>query len=149
LETLGLRGIGSVRGHRFPKLHDPLLARVEAPLWGVQMLEAMTAAQVVLNNHIDASGEYAANMRLFEATGVGACLLTDRKRNLRELFEAGSEILDYSSPQECLEKARWVMENPKEGEKIALAGQKRCLRDHTYADRATRLHEIIRSLLKL
>jgi hypothetical protein len=49
---------------------------------------------VALNRHIAAAEGHANNMRLYEATGVGTCLLTDRGSNLGELFEVGREVID-------------------------------------------------------
>jgi spore maturation protein CgeB len=147
-ECLALPGrLGQVRGHRFPRIRDPLRSHMRAPLWGDSMLEATSAAKVVLNNHVDAAGEFAANMRLFEATGLGACLLTDRKKNLTDIFRVGSEVIDYSSPAECAEKTIWLLKNPKEREAIAKAGQRRTLSDHTYQRRAAELDAAILSLL--
>ena len=37
----------------------------------------------------------ATNMRLFEATGCGAMLITDAKQNLGDLFSVGVEIVAY------------------------------------------------------
>ena len=42
---------------------------------------------------------YANNMRLYEATGVGALLVTDWKENLGEMFEPGKEVVAYRSPE--------------------------------------------------
>ena len=86
-------------------------------------------------------------MRLFEATGVGTCLLTDWKENLSELFEIDREIVTYKSVDECIEKAKWLLEHPQERELIAKAGQARTLKDHTFAQRAVQLDKIIREAL--
>jgi spore maturation protein CgeB len=86
-------------------------------------------------------------MRLFEATGVGTCLLTDRKSNLASLFEPDREVAVYGSPDECVERARWLLDHPRECREIALAGQRRTLRDHTFARRATVLDSILREEL--
>ena len=83
-------------------------------------------------------------MRLFEVTGVGTCLLTDWKKNIGELFEPDKEIVTYSSLEECSEKVKWLRNNPKACKEIAEAGQARCLRDHTFAQRVLELDEIIR-----
>ena len=44
-------------------------------------------------------------MRLFEATGSGACLVTDWKENLGELFEPDVEVVTYRSVAECVKKS--------------------------------------------
>jgi len=101
----------------------------------------------VLNIHIDISPRSASNVRLFEATGVRSCLLTDWKENLPELFELDHEIVVYRNIDECLEKARWLLENQEKRKEIAFAGQRRTLRQHLYRHRAVPLNDIIRRML--
>ena len=124
-----------------------LAARLSPPLYGLAMYQQMRHSAVVLNNHIDVAGDWASNMRLFEATGVGTCLLTDWKSNLAEIFEPDVEVAVYRTPNEAVEKYRWLMENDSERRKIAAAGQARTLRDHTLAQRAVVLNQIIRETL--
>ena len=57
---------------------------------------------MTLNHHIDVAEAYAGNLRLFEATGVGTLLVTDWKKNLHEMFEAGKEVVTYRTPEECV-----------------------------------------------
>ena len=87
---------------------------------------------MTLNRHINVAGDYANNMRLFEATGVGSLLITDKKINLGEYFSVGTEILAYDSPDEAAELARWAIDHPDEADSIAKAGQLRTLTEHTY-----------------
>jgi len=118
------------------------------PLYGLEMFKALSRSRITFNIHGEGAGDYAANVRLFEATGVGSCLITDWKKNLSELFEPDSEVVDYRSSDECLEKVKWLMNHPDECRAIAQRGQRRTLKDHNYALRAGTLHEIITSLLK-
>jgi spore maturation protein CgeB len=122
--------------------------KANAPLFGVKMFERLRNSQVTLNTHIDISQHSASNMRLFEATGVGTCLLTDWKDNLVEMFEPETEVVSYRSAEECVEKVKYLLDHESERREIGAAGQRRALRDHTFADRAERLHSIIGSLLK-
>jgi spore maturation protein CgeB len=82
-------------------------------------------------------------MRLFEATGMGACLLTDWKPNLTELFEPDVEVAVYRTPAECVDKAHYLLEHDAERRAIAAAGQRRTLRDHTYERRIAVLERIL------
>ncbi len=109
---------------------------LRGPIFGIEMFQALQQAAAALNIHADSSPLYASNMRLYETTGVGTCLLTEGKCNLGDLFEAEREVVSYSSEEDCLEKAKWLMENPEKCALIAKAGQVRCLRDHTYDKRA-------------
>ena len=117
------------------------------PVFGLEMFRAMRGTAVTLNVHGDVSVSEANNLRLWEATGVGTCLLTDDKSNLGELFEVGKEVVAFDSVPDAVEKARWLLDNPDAAESIARAGQQRTLRDHTYARRAVQLDGIIRSAL--
>ncbi len=89
----------------------------------------------------------ASNMRLFEATGVGSCLVTDWKANLNRLFEPDREIVTYESADECAEKVKWLLAHPEERRTIALAGQRRTLKDHSYMQRRVQLDDLIRRSL--
>ncbi len=124
-------------------LPDPLASTFAKPVYGLDMYRVLAASGVSFNNHIDAAGRLAANMRLFEATGVGSCLLTDHKENIRDFFEPDIEVVTYRSAAECVEKARWLLDHPAERAAIARAGQKRTLERHSYRQRAAQLQEAI------
>jgi hypothetical protein len=130
-----------------PTLHQRFPDRFHAPVFGVEFCRVLARSRVALNSHIDCASGFAANMRLFEATGLGACLLTDAKSNLGAFFELDREVVAYDSPDECIEKARWLLEHDAERESIARAGRARTMRDHTYARRAERLDELIQGWL--
>jgi spore maturation protein CgeB len=100
-------------------------------------------SQFTLNKHIDVSEGYANNMRLFEATGMGACLVTDWKENLAELFEPGKEVVAYRSTEECLDLLRHFSAHQVERMAIAAAGHARCLAEHCYERRMNQLADIL------
>ena len=114
---------------------SPIRARHHGEVWGLDMYRALARSRITLNRHINVAENNANNMRLYEATGVGALLITDRKDNLGELFEIGKEVVAYSSPEEAAELIRYYLDHPVEAEAIARAGQARTLRDHTYKSR--------------
>jgi hypothetical protein len=108
------------------------LGRLSRPaLFGLEMYQALADSRMVLNVHIDSAGDRAANMRMYEATGVGACLVTDHKENLQELFDVDTEIVTFNSTAECIDKVRYLLDNETERSRIAQAGQARTLRDHS------------------
>jgi spore maturation protein CgeB len=73
-------------------------------LFGIEMFKALSRSRIGFNSHGGVAGEYAANVRMFEVTGVGSCLLTDHKKNLNDFFEPDKEVVTYSSADECIEK---------------------------------------------
>ena len=129
----------------FPINFD-LYRKLTPPVFGGEMFEVLFNSDIVLNMHADSSPEYASNMRLYEATGVGSCLLTDSKKNMKDLFTPEKEVVIYDSISDCIEKATWLMQHPEERERIAKAGKRRCLQDHTYDNRAVEFDKIIRKV---
>lgn len=123
---------------------SPIRARHGGEVWGLDMYRALARSRITLNRHINVAENNANNMRLYEATGVGAMLLTDRKDNLHELFDIGREVVAYSSKEEAAELARHYLEHPDEALQIARAGQARTLREHTYSQRMQELVPILK-----
>jgi len=113
------------------------------PVFGHEMFRLLSESEIVFNIHGEVAGDYAGNVRLFEATGMGCCLITDFKQNMNELFEVDKEVIVYKTVDECIEKIKWLMTNKKECEAIAGAGQKRTLADHTVQRRCTELIKIL------
>lgn len=111
--------------------------------WGLDMYRVLTKSRIALNRHIDVAEDYANNMRLYEATGVGTLLITDAKSNLADLFEPGEEVVTYASEDELVERIRHYLDHEAERTRIARAGQERTLRDHTYEHRMRELVEIL------
>lgn len=126
---------------------SPIVARHHGEVWGLDMYRALARSRVTLNRHINVAENYANNMRLYEATGVGSLLITDRKDNLDELFEVGKEVVTYSSPKEAVELIRYYQAHPEEAKTIARAGQQRTLRDHTYHGRMKELVPVLERYL--
>jgi hypothetical protein len=120
--------------------------RPHRPLWGLDLLRGLRACRIALNTHIDAAGDHANNLRLYEATGVGSLLLTDAKADLARLFEPGVEVETYRDAVEAAAKIRALLAEEPRRRAIAEAGQRRTLRDHTHARRAKELVEMVAGL---
>ncbi len=133
--------------------HSPIRSHHCGHAWGWRMYEVLKSSRVTLNRHarIDVrgrvAGNFANNMRLYEATGVGTCLVTEYKDNLAEMFEPGKEVVAYHDETDCIEKVRYYLEHEDERAAIARAGRERTLRDHTYAARLAELLEILQRRL--
>jgi hypothetical protein len=120
--------------------------RVRPPRFGVDYCAQLAASRLTWNRHLEMEGA-GANMRLFEACGVGTCQLVDARDEVLDAYETDREIVTYRSIDECIEKARWLLEHPADCARIGQAGQARTLRDHTVQERAARLHHDLTSLL--
>jgi spore maturation protein CgeB len=114
-------------------------------LFGVEMFSRLAASRMSLNVHIAAAGNQAANIRLFEATGVGSCLITDWKDNINDLFEPDHEIVVFRRPEEAVEKIHYLLEHESERAEIARRGQIKTLSVHNYAARLMELRVLMLS----
>ena len=117
--------------------------RLHGDVWGLDMFAVLARSSMTVNHHIDVAKSNANNMRLFEATGCGALLVTDYKDNLADLFEIGSEVVAYRSLEECEDLLAYYLHHPEEGAAIAKKGQTRTLRDHTYSVRMQQTADIL------
>jgi spore maturation protein CgeB len=122
---------------------SPIRKRHGGEVWGMDMYRALARSRITLNRHINVAENNANNMRLYEATGVGSMLLTDRKDNLGELFQVGHEVITYSNKEEAAELVRHYLDHPDETRQIAAAGQARTLHEHTYSRRMGELVHIL------
>ena len=89
----------------------------------------------------------AGNIRLFEATGVGSCILTKYTDDLSNLFVPDEEVAVYRSKEEAVSKAKYLLNNESELNRIAKAGMRKTWRKHTAEIRAKEFIQIIRDKL--
>ncbi len=114
--------------------------RCHPPIFGIEMYRMLARSKVTFNIHSFAASGTADNIRLFQAPGVGSCLVTDFGTNLGDLFEIDREVAAYSSLAECKEKINFLLQNEKTRAAIASKGKERIFKDHTAANRAAQLH---------
>ncbi len=127
---------------------SPLRQHHHGEAWGLDMFNILRQSSITLNRHIDVASDYANNMRLFEATGCGALLITDYRSNLHRLFDIGREVVAYRSAEEAAGLISYYRGHPDEAAKIAEAGQQRTLRDHTYTARMAQTAEFLERQLR-
>ncbi|WP_439182190.1 glycosyltransferase family protein [Carboxylicivirga taeanensis] len=131
---------------RASKVSERLMQAIKAPVFGLEMFREIRRSKISFNIHGDIASDFAANMRMYEVTGAGGCLLTDWKKDLNVYFN-DDELVAYRSLAEAKEKIAWLLAHPNELEAIAQRGQKRTLTEHTFANRASLLAEAIRKRL--
>jgi spore maturation protein CgeB len=110
---------------------------------GLSMYQALASSKISFNVHSNAGRGAVENMRMFQATGVGSCLLTDWGKNITDLFEPDKEVVCYKTPEECIDKLRQLQSNDKLCAEIAKNGQLRVQRDHTTEKRVEQIHALI------
>ncbi len=120
-----------------------LYGKIHKPVYGLNMYKLLSNSDITLNFHHNLTGDYAGNMRLFEATGVGACLVTEWKKNIRDFFEPDKEVVTYKTFDEAADKIKNLQKDEKLRKSIASEGQKRTLTQHSFYKKAQELDTII------
>lgn len=113
--------------------------------WGLNMFGLLGSWKISLNRHIDMSGMHANNMRLYESTGMGALLLTDKKQK-NNLFESDVEMIEYENIFDLNERILYLLSNPSKAKEIAEKGQKKTLEHHTYKVRMAELSRALETI---
>ena len=87
---------------------------------------------------------YQIKGRIFEITGCGGFLLTEKADYLEDYFEIGNEIETFKDYSELQDKIEYYIKNENLRKKIAKNGQVRVLKDHTYTKRLNEIFNIIK-----
>lgn len=125
---------------------SPLLSRYAGSAWGRALYEVYARSKVVINRHGEVAEGYANNLRMFEATGMGAVLFTEAAPNLYDLFDIGF-VGDYDSPEQLVRKASNALDEwyPYMGS----VSQVRTLATHNYGVRMKVVSDVLLSCLKV
>lgn len=106
--------------------------------------------EVVLNfSNVWADGRPGAalvphvRLRDFEAPMCGACYLTGYTDEIGEFYDVGREIETYRTPEELVDKCRFLLRRPDAAERLRVAGFQRARRDHTWTRRFEQLFAAI------
>ena len=111
------------------------------------MYKILAESKIVINRHGAVADGFSVNFRMFEATGMGALLLTEQGKNTSDLFEPGKEILTYKNTDDAVQVIKNALADPESYQSIALAGQHRTLTEHTYEKRSRVIDGVLRQLL--
>jgi spore maturation protein CgeB len=103
------------------------------------------SARMALNINRDSMADvgFSPPTRVFEAAGAASCLITDKWRGVEKFFEPGREILVAESAEEIVGYLRGT--SAEAGRAIGDAMHRRALAEHTYAQRAAEVDEILRA----
>lgn len=120
--------------------------RIKPPLYGQEMFQRLSCYRIALNDHNKHTGDNACNMRLFEASGLGCCLVTDEKSDLNDLFEKDSEILSYKSLKEAISIINYLIRNESEAIRIGNNAQKKTITEYNTSNSIDVLVSLINKL---
>ncbi len=121
-----------------------ILIFCKKPVFGKNMHNVLKKTKILINKHIEDT-EFAGNMRLFEGTGLGCLLITDKKKGLEELFIPDKELVVFKNSIDLIDKLKFYLSNKEKLSKIAENGQKKTLLFHNYKNRVDQLDFFIKT----
>jgi spore maturation protein CgeB len=138
LERLLASGIPlRLYGAGFPRwARETPLSEVHAgrPVFGEEKARVFRSAAAVLNTMHP--GEISGvNVRLFEAAGCGAAVLTEFRPTLPDLFAVGDEVLAFHDFDELIDQATRLLSEDGLSAKLGDAAALRAHESHTYERR--------------
>jgi hypothetical protein len=134
-------------GYGFDELKDAPGIAYQGEAWGRDAYGILGFTEITINAHIDFVHPYVGNMRMFEATGCGALLITDWGENIEKLFVPGKEVIAYKSITGAAAAVLYYLDHREEARIIAENGRQRTLRDHTYEKRTAEVARILEKML--
>lgn len=140
------RNLAYFRHKLFPE-NKAVLKAHRGEIWGIDMYRVLHRSVVTFNIHESLLDGHVGNMRMFEASGVGTCILNDEGHNLNQLFEVGKEIESYRTIAEAIEKVNYYLDHPQKAIEIGTNAQKRTLRDYNYENRIASLIVLFKKTL--
>ncbi len=90
----------------------------QPPVFGRSLYQALSSAKIVVNSAIDMAGNERGNMRVWEATGCRAALVTDSGIYPPKM-SAGVNFATYDSLDSMVATIEHLLKNP--GERVAMA----------------------------
>lgn len=113
----------------------PYFGRV-GPVYGEDYARALSGAKVCLA-FLSRLNRDTYTRRCFEIPACGRVMLAERTKDLLGMFREDEEACFFSSGEELVAKAWWLIRNPDRAEKIAQAGLRRVWADgHDVKSRA-------------
>ena len=121
--------------------------RTHDGVFGLDMYNILQNSLLTVNKHTDAKNGNVGNMRMFEATGVGSCLITDSGNNITDLFEPNHEIVTFNSNEDCMQKIDYLLNNKNYARKIGKNALKRVTKYHSLTQRCKEIDQFFNDLL--
>ncbi len=84
------------------------------------------------------------NQRVFDCPAAGGFLITDAQPTLEDLFDVETEVVAYSSLDECKDLLRFYREKPAARNEVTQRARKRILGEHTYAHRLQHIAALVK-----
>lgn len=117
----------------------PVLKTIRKPkLELMDEFDIYASSKLCVNIHEDYQRKYGGdcNERTFKILASGCLEVTDNVACIKKYFKPDKEIVIAKDKEDWFDKIDFYLKNPEHAKKIAEAGRKRALSEHTYHNRA-------------
>lgn len=118
----------------------------QGPAWGLEMYRILRKSKIVVNRHSEAAQGYSNNLRMFEATGCGALMLTESSLNQTDFFDTVG--VTYCNVGDLVHSVKYWLNREPHRAAVAHEQHSRTLHSHTYAQRMPTVVETLQAALK-
>jgi len=112
-------------------------------------VRAYAGASVAVNIHREGNNQggtaTGCNQRLFELAAIGVAQVVDNRADLPLAFDTGRELLTFGTGSELRQLVQGLIQDPTTAERVAQAGRRRALAEHTYMHRLGAILGAVRS----
>ena len=133
---------------KFSFLDDsPINNKIKNPIYGIEMLQKLSEFRVTFNMHVAQTGNYACNIRLLEATGVGTCLITDKKIGNTSFLSIFNKYCAYDSKKDMIKKTDQLLSNNLLNNQISEKLQQQTITKHNTKNQFDRLNNYLKMII--
>ena len=112
-------------------------------------VRAYAGASVAVNIHREGNSQggtvTGCNQRLFELAAIGVPQVVDNRADLPLAFDTGRELLTFGTGSELRLLVQQLLQDPTTADRLAQAGRRRALAEHTYMHRLGAILGVTRS----
>lgn len=103
-------------------------------------------ARALINLNISTlANSGTANMRTYDATGLGCCLVQDRKPEAVQFFEHDAQVVFFDGRADLRSRVESLLANPARARAIGMAARRHVLQHHTWGQRARFVIDTLRT----
>ena len=116
-------------------------------VWGEEYAKVARLSKIFLAFDSMPHIRKSMSARMYTAAGCGAFYMCRHVDGIEAVLEPGREIVTFRSDDEMIDMIRYYLENDELRIKIAEAGQRRVLKNHTYEKRIKQMIEIVENVI--
>ncbi len=87
--------------------------------------------------------ESGLSQRIYDVMASGGFMVSNYQEEIEEQFEIGEEIIIYHNEKELYDQVCYYLSHEDERKKVALKGQEKVFREHSYENRIYRIMSIV------